>query len=603
LAGIIPDEIVDRVRSATDIVDLVSEYVSLKKSGANYLGLCPFHNEKTPSFTVSPSKQIFHCFGCGAGGDAVGFLIRHDNYTFPEAVRRLADRAGIEIPEAERRTGGRADVEPLVSANEKAAEFFAANLKGSPEAAKARKYLEGRGFDLGLAAEYGLGYGLPEWDGALKQLDRAGITAQTAEKAGLVLRKSSGRGHYDRFRDRLMFTIRDIRGRVVGFGGRALDDSEPKYLNSPETPLFKKGETLYLADRAADYIRKRGFAIVTEGYFDAIACHRAGVKNAVATLGTALTPMHLRLIGRFAKNVLLVFDSDAAGIKAAERSLDVFLPTGMTAKVALLPPGDDPDSLFAREGAKGLKARLGRSEKLVDFVLGRLAKGVGTLDEKVAAAAKATEVLAKIPNAVERSQYVGFAAGLLGVSEAALSEELDKALGRQRRRARPSRKRAASTNRIEEELLHLALRYPAAALEVSESLVPEDFTDPRLRAIADKTLGLIDIDGSINVHRLLDSLTDEEEKGLVTELISRQGEYETPDATARTTLDRLYAERLEAAGAELSDLIEAAQSGGDENRIKVLVELNERIRRLKGNPKDKDFKSLSGLMKGIAGRH
>jgi DNA primase len=601
LAGFIPDEIVDRVRSATDIVDLVSEYVSLKKSGANYLGLCPFHNEKTPSFTVSPSKQIFHCFGCGAGGDAVGFLIRHDNYTFPEAVRRLADRAGIEIPEEQRRTGVRPDVEGLVRANEAAAGFFAGNLKDSPEADRARKYLEGRGFDLGLASAYGLGYGMPAWDGLLKQLARAGINAQTAEKAGLVLKKQSGQGHYDRFRDRLMFTINDIRGRVVGFGGRALDDSEPKYLNSPETPLFKKGETLYLADIAAEHIRKRGFAIVTEGYFDAIACHRAGVKNAVATLGTALTPMHLRLIGRFAKNVLLVFDSDAAGIKAAERSLDVFLPTGMTAKVALLPPGDDPDSLFAREGTKGLKARLGKSEKLLDFVLGRIAGGADTLDEKVAAAAKATEVLSRIPNAVERSQYLGVAAGLLGVSETALSEELDKALGRQKRRTRPARKRAASTSRIEEELLLLALRYPGAALEVGERVSAEDFTDPKLRAIAEKALGLVGADGTINVHRLLDALDEEEQKSFVTELISRQGEYETPDETARATLDRLYSERLEAAGAELAGLMDAAQSAGDEKRIKELVELGERIRRLKGKPADRDFRSLSGLMKCITG--
>ncbi len=580
MAGFIPDEIVDRVRSATDIVDLVSEYVSLKKAGANYLGLCPFHNEKTPSFTVSPSKQIYHCFGCGAGGDAVGFLIRHDNYTFPEAVRRLADRAGIEIPETGQTAGrDRGELEAIIRANEAAAAYFGRALRESTEGEKARRYLDGRGFGMEQAEAFSLGYSMPSWDGLLKHLEKAGISAALAEKAGLAIRKQGGQGHYDRFRDRLMFLIRDVRGRAVGFGGRALDDSEPKYLNSPETLLFKKGETLYLADTSGEHIRKRGFAIVTEGYFDAIACHRAGAKNAVATLGTALTSMHLRLLGRFSKNALLVFDSDAAGIKAAQRSLDVFLSTGMTAKVALLPPGDDPDSLVAREGAAGLKKWLAKSDKLLDFVLGRLAEGAKTVDEKVAASKNATEVLAKIPNAVERSQYLGVAAGLLGVSEEALSEELDKALGRAGRASkaaagtvgrRPVKKTAGQTGRIEEELVHLMLHFPEVALELKSGLDPADFADEALGRLAGKVLEAVADDGSVDVPALADAVGDEGLAARLTALAARDAAYEDPSESARGGVERLAQRREQRRLDDLKERIREAEENKDAKLLNKL---------------------------------
>ncbi|MBI5694240.1 MAG: DNA primase [Nitrospirae bacterium] len=573
--GKIPDELVDRIRSGNDIVEVVSEVVALKKTGANYLGLCPFHTEKTPSFTVSPGKQIFHCFGCGAGGDVVGFLMRHENYTFPEALRRLAEKAGIAIPETSRESRqDSGELDAVINANEEAAGFFARALWETPEGEKARTYLEGRGMSAETAREFGVGYSMPGWDSLLKHLERKGIGAAMAEKAGLAIPRSSGSGHYDRFRDRLMFTIRDARGRVIGFGGRTMSDEQPKYLNSPETRAFRKGETLYALDVAGQHIRKRGYSVITEGYFDAIACHVAGAQNAVATLGTALTSAHLRLLKRYSENVVLVFDSDAAGIKAAERSLDVFLGTAMNAKVALLPQGDDPDSLVKRDGPKGLADRLRATEKLLDFVIRRAAAGAGTIDEKVEAAARITGILARIENGVERSHYLKAAAGLLGIEESAIAEELGKKLGKDARtgvfRAAGRKPAASPMNKIEEELLHLALIYPEVACQVRDELTPEDFSDGRLRPIAAGLFGMMDEAGSVDVPKLLGSIEDEELKKALYGLSVKEREFDDPLETARGSVGRLLKGRVDRKLAELSGQMREAEIRNDLDRLNKL---------------------------------
>ena len=587
MEGLIPDEIVDRVRSSVDIVELISEHVSLKKSGANYIGRCPFHEEKTPSFSVSPAKQIFHCFGCGAGGDAVGFLIRKESFTFPEAVRRLAERAGIEVPERSGRGPGapKGETEALLKANVEAMEYFAWCLSESKVGEKARQYLAGRGMAGEVVKEYSLGVSPAGWDGLIKRFEKMGVGHEVAERAGLAVKKSSGQGCYDRFRDRLMFPIRDARGRVIGFGGRAMGDEEPKYLNSPETPLFKKGETLYLLDVAAEHIRKKGFSVITEGYFDAIACHKAGVRNAVATLGTALTPAHLRLLGRLSKNVLLVFDSDKAGLKAAERSLEVFLGTDLTAKVALLPEGDDPDSLVKRAGAEALAERLKKSEHLMDFVIERLAHGAEAIEDKVAAASAITALLARVGNGVLRSHYLLKAAEELGVQEGALLEELNKKLGGTV--AGGARRQAfAATNRIEEDLLRIVLRYPEVALKVKEKLSPVDFTDSRFRGLAAKVFERMAEDGKISLHGLLDSLTDEGEKDLVRKLsfprhtsLTKSTLEDIVDniaGDAKDAIDKLLKGRMDRRVEELHRLIKVAEEKKDSDLSnKLLKELIE----------------------------
>jgi DNA primase len=610
LDGLIPDEALDRVRSATDIVELVSQHVALKRTGANYSGLCPFHQEKTPSFTVSPAKQIFHCFGCGAGGDAVGFMMRQGNYSFPEAVRFLADRAGIELPERAEHTSHE-DWEKLFAANEEAARFYQDRLWNSPDGKKGRSYLKDRGMPDDSAKAFEIGYSPAAWDGLSGHLKGLGLDFKILEKAGLIIKKAEGAGYYDRFRGRLMFPIRDIKDRVIGFGGRGLNKEDvPKYLNSPETPLFKKGETLYGIGVAKESIRKRDFAIVVEGYMDAIACHRAGVTNAVATLGTALTPGHLRLLSRFSKNVLLVFDADEAGLKAAQRSLDVFLSSTpkMAAKVALLPEGDDPDSLLNRDGAEALKESLKGREKLLEFVIKREASGVSDIDSKVKAVSALTGILARVDDAVERSYYVKMAATELGVEVSAVKEELEKKTAKFGKSgvyrssdmgggAGVKGKGFPSLDKIEAGLIQSALRDTDAVLYAADNLSPEDFSDGRLKKAAVVIFKMALAGDPVEVPKLLDALTDEDAKRAVLELSVRETVSEDALGYAEGAVLMLLEARYKKIVEEVKVLLTKAGTLGEPEAVKelstFLINMNRALSR-------KDFELLNTMQKELA---
>jgi len=347
----------------------------------------------------------------------------------------------------------------------------------------------------------------------------------------------------------------------VGFGGRTMGDDLPKYLNSPETPLFHKGETLYAMDAAAEAIRKKGYSVIVEGYFDAIACHKAGVENAVATMGTAMTQQHLRALKRQSKNVLLVFDSDPAGLKAAERTLDIFLGTDMVPKVALLPKGDDPDSLVRREGAAGLARRLKGSGKLLDFVIKRAAEGAETIEDKVAASVRITGILAKIENGVERSHYLKMAADELSVDESALAEELRKKTGRAGFYKGPEKPKRESLDRIEEGLLQVILKHPEAAQVVVSELVPEDFTSPALAEVARKVFGIVKEGGTVDVAKLICSLDDEQQK-LVGRLALKE-DIEDAEGFARGAVTRFSQARHQKRFNELQLLIKQAEETKD----------------------------------------
>lgn len=345
LAGFIPDDKVADVRNAANVVDVISEYIDLKRTGKNFLGLCPFHAEKKPSFTVNEEKQIFHCFGCGQGGNVLTFVMLYHNLNFPEAVRFLANKYGIEIstrdmaPDQKRQLKQK---EMLFDINQEAAAYFKAMLLESPLGGLARAYLKKREMTPQVIDRFCLGYAPGGWRNLVRHFSRKGISLKGAEKAGLIIPKREG--YYDRFRDRIIFPIVDIHQRVVGFGGRSLDESLPKYLNSPETPVYHKSQTLYGLDAAKQTCRQAGCAFVVEGYFDVLALNCHGIHNAVATLGTALSREHIRILRGYAAQVNVVFDSDEAGIKAAERSLPLFVEEKVDARVMRLPEGKDPDS-------------------------------------------------------------------------------------------------------------------------------------------------------------------------------------------------------------------------------------------------------------------
>jgi len=426
--------LLDDVRNAVDIVDLVGRFVNLRKAGVNWKGLCPFHSEKTPSFMVNPKKGIFHCFGCGVGGDVFGFLMRQDRVSFPEAVRSLAKTAGIALPEEGARSGdsGR---EELIRIVELAWRFYDDTL-WKPAGERARAYLEQRGIDADVAKRFGLGYAPEGWDGLLTFMRSEKVTEEALITAGLVVQRENRSGVYDRFRGRLLFPIRDLQGRVVAFGGRGFGDEQPKYLNSPETPLYTKGNLLYAADIARPTIQTKNRALLVEGYVDCLMAHQHGFSETVAALGTSFTAAQLALLRRYCDEVVTFFDADAAGQKAAERAEELLEPTGggmawavnrsgtfeggstFRVKVALLPAGHDPDTFLRESGAPAFEEQIAASRSLLAYALDRVIvdpDGASGARARTTAFARVAVMLAKVADAQEAAALSREAAAKLGV--------------------------------------------------------------------------------------------------------------------------------------------------------------------------------------------
>ena len=402
----IPEAAIHEIRNRADIVGLVARYVELKQAGRNWKGLCPFHNEKTPSFNVNPDRQIFHCFGCQEGGDVIAFLMKHDGLSFPEAARSLASDLGIEIPEER----GAPDVglgTRIFEANSIAQDLYREALNES-QGESARDYLRSRGFDSATADEFEMGFAPARWDAVTERLRKRRIGGDLGVKAGLLADRKSGSGHYDRLRGRLTFPIKDVRGRLIGFGGRALEaDQEPKYLNTPETPVFQKRTSFYGYPDALESIRRAGRVILCEGYFDRIAFARAGMGEALATCGTALTVEHGSQLRRRAREIVLVFDGDHAGQQATEKALAVLLPHGLRVRAALIPGGQDPDDYLNKEGAEGLRKLVDSAPDALELsIRNAVRQGVATPDQKADAVAHVSPLVALVTDAVSRDEYI-----------------------------------------------------------------------------------------------------------------------------------------------------------------------------------------------------
>jgi DNA primase len=371
---------VQRVKDAAQIVDIIGECVSLKRAGSNMKGLCPFHGEKTPSFTVNPVRQSFHCFGCGEGGDVLSFMMKYYNLTFPETIKQLAQRYQITLPEQQFTSDDKKKAEKrqkLFDANERATRVYHEYLLNNPEAAQARDYLTKREIPQEKIIDFQLGYAPESWDFLSNKVSKSSITQGEAEEAGLLVRKESGR-FYDRFRDRILFPIFDLTGRVAGFGGRILGEGEPKYLNTPETLIFDKGRMLFGLFQNRDAIRKSRQAVVVEGNFDLLALVSFGLDNVVAPLGTALTQPQIRLLKGYADEVILLFDGDEAGIKAAMRSVPLFLAEQVAGRVALLPAMHDPDTYIRAHGKEGLEKYIVNALPILEFAFEHLKDKHGT---------------------------------------------------------------------------------------------------------------------------------------------------------------------------------------------------------------------------------
>jgi DNA primase len=465
--GRIPEDTLQVVRDRVDIVDLVGRYVSLKKAGRSHKGLCPFHHEKTPSFVVTPERGTWHCFGCGEGGNAFAFLMRHENLTFPEAVRSLAAEIGIEIPETE--SGERGVLEGVLRANALAQEYYQRSLAGE-EGRAARDYLAGRGLSAEETTRFGLGFAPDRWEGVVEVLRRAHIPGEVAERAGLARARPSG-GHYDLLRGRVVFPIQDARGRVIAFGGRAMAaGQDPKYLNSPESPVFRKREAFYGLPQALEPMRRSDRAIVVEGYFDQLALVQAGLGEAVASCGTALSEEHAKSLSRRTRNVVLLFDGDEPGQRAMLRALEVMLPAGLRVRAAALPGGADPDDFLRREGAEALRQLVDSAPPALEVAIARAAAaGCRTPWERADAVHAMTPLLVLVPDPVERGEF----ARRLALAVGADTADVAAALRRERKGDEPEAapappRRMGPEDRHYATLLRLLIDHPAELTRVDE---------------------------------------------------------------------------------------------------------------------------------------
>jgi DNA primase len=432
----------DRVKQQADIVRVIGEYVRLKKSGMNFSGLCPFHSEKTPSFSVSPTKQFYYCFGCGVGGDVFKFVMEMDKVTFPESVRAVAEKCGIAIPAPrERSPEERKENQQrtsLVELHKEAAAFFTLQLNTTPEGRAAKAYLLDRGLDSDAMARFGLGFA-PSGGDALLRAFKQKFPEKALEASGLFSRDQNGR-LYDRFRRRVMFPIANDSGKIVAFGGRALGDDMPKYLNSPETPIYTKSNILYHLDRAKDALRQRDFAVLVEGYMDAIAVARAGVSNVVASCGTSLTEPQVKLLNRFTRRIIVNYDPDTAGQNATERSLTILLEQGAEVRVLALPGGKDPDCFIRSEGAAAYIKLLNEAPQYVDYLISRARKmDMSTGEGKLRAVNFLMPYVQRVPDRILRSEWATRIAQQLRIEEPVLRESMRKAASERRSevKARP----------------------------------------------------------------------------------------------------------------------------------------------------------------------
>ena len=581
---------VEAVRAAADLHGVVSGYVALKKSGARWRGLCPFHQEKTPSFYVDSDKQLYYCFGCGTGGDVFKFLMLYEKLDFPEALRSLATRYGVTLP-APRSGGESSERQKIVDLNREAVTFFREQLM-QPAGERARKYLAARGLHRDVAERFLVGYAPEGWTGFKDTLLRsAGASRDKREAlavaAGLLARKEETGRTYDRFRDRVIYPIVNLADEVIGFGGRVIGQGEPKYLNSPDTPAFNKGENLYALPLAKESIRREGFAVLVEGYMDAIALQTAGVTQAVATLGTGFTTGHVRLLKRFTEQVVVNFDPDAAGRQATRRSLETLLENGFEVRVVALPTGKDPDLYVREEGVERYRERLKEALPYIEYlareVAGRV--DVSRSQGKVQALNEVLPFLARLDNPVRRAGHVEMLASVFGIEDRLVLQELKEAV-RERRKDVGSRATAAlsSTRRPESEAEAGLVRALMDDGGVRQALLPEineaDLSSARVRDIVRAVRRLAEKGDDVTYPRVGMEVGDDA-KDVLTWIAAIPHPPMTEDA-GRGCLNTLRAARITRQMTDIQRSLESCGPAEMDDLLRRKLALKKQIEALRG---------------------
>ena len=514
----IPQTFLDDLQARTDIVDVVSSYVTLTKKGNRYWGLCPFHSEKTPSFSVSPDKQMCYCFGCHKGGGAINFIMEMEDVGFVDAVSILAQRAGMEVPNTNENADSRKRRERLFQLNKEAARYFHGNLS-QPDAQQAIAYLQRRGLSRRTVTNFGLGYALNSWDALIRAMTEKGYSKREILDAGLAVESQKG-SIYDRFRGRIIFPIIDVRGNVIGFGGRVLDDSTPKYLNSPDTPIYNKSKNLFALNLAKR--SKAGRLILTEGYMDTIALHQGGFDCAVASLGTSLTEDHARLISRYTKEVILAYDGDAAGVNAAQRAIPILDKTGLHVRVLQMRGAKDPDEFIKALGGEEFQKRLDHAENSFFFELRQLQKNYDLSDpeQKTAFHREIARRLCTFSEEVERENYIeavaqkyhiGFENLRRLVGTYAAQTGLAQPVIRPKSGVQKKNTAAEGIKNSQKLLLTWLVEKPQLYRQISKYISPKDFTEGLYEKVADRLFEELE-QGNINPASIISMFEEEEDQ-------------------------------------------------------------------------------------------
>lgn len=568
----------EEIKRSADIVELIGQYVQLKKTGMNHLGLCPFHSEKDPSFTVSQSKQRFHCFGCKTGGDIFSFWMEYHKVSFPQAMKDLAERYHISLPERKMTPAQKRELdlkELLFRINKTAAGYYNYILEKADEGKKGREYFSKRLLSSETINQFKLGYALEGWDGLSVFLSKKKVDLKKAEQAGLLIGKKNG-GYYDRFRGRVIFPIFNMEGQVVGFGGRVLDDSLPKYLNTPETSVFHKGELLYGLNSAYQYIRESGRAVIVEGYTDVLALNNHGFYAAVATLGTALTRNHIRKMKGFTKEVIVVFDSDSAGKGAAIKSLPLFLNEGLAARVMVLPEGDDPDSFINRSGLEDFLKHLERSIPMFDFFMeSRFSGGERNISGQVEVLKEILPVLSEITSDLQRSVYIKSLSEKCGVSEIIILEEIKKIMyqdsSRNIGREIESKIKSRSVKNLDDfQLLNLFVHFPDNAVRILNDDLRLLLSNSSVIKIFNKMIKTYKQEREINPDRILEILDEDTEKEILSGIMLSDPIYREDNVTQAITDFEKKIQRV-----VIQNSINEAKESGDLERLNELIKLKK----------------------------
>ncbi len=593
MAIFIPEDKILEIKNAADIVEMVSDVVHLKKAGKNFVGLCPFHTEKTPSFTVSPEKQIFYCFGCGAGGNIFSFLMKNDGLAFPEAARSLAKRYGIDIPrrsltpEQKKRMGER---ESLLKINRQAMDFFSRALRRGASGRTAMAYLHKRGLSSEIIARFNIGYAPKGWDHLLNFFSKKGVPLSRVERSGLILPKKDGRGYYDRFRERIIFPIIDVNQAVIGFGGRVMDNTLPKYLNSPETSVYNKSRSLYGLHLSKDKCRKTQTVYIVEGYLDLLMLHQHGIENAVATLGTALTADHVRMLSRYVPRMILVYDSDEAGIRSALRCIDtfwkehvdfsrgdVFREEKADTHILVLPDGHDPDSYLREKGTGPFEKAARHAPGIISFLIEQSIGMHGLSTEgKIRVVTDLKGPLAAINDNVARALYIKQLAERIGLEENIILEKVREDSSEKGKK--DSRRQKKNTDqkgsRLEQQIIAMMLQFPGILSEIKKYNVIEYIENRHLQSIG-KTILEHQLSSVEQISGLLSRIDNPEQHRLVSALAMVEESWD--ESGCMNLIIQFVKKGQRRRDRQILDQIKAAEKENDQEALNRLLREKQKL--------------------------